>query len=100
MVETRGYLRKTGSTEAVDDKFVPYAAEEFRLVEQVPPAGKTSIETMRLLRGRVLLKVAAAARTARVERRKEENRKAADLVVSFIRAVEVDNELVGTGCGG
>ena len=93
-MEARGYPRKTGSTEAVDEKFVPYVAEEFRQMEQVQPAGKTSKDKMRLLRWRVLLKMAGAARTARVERRKEESRKAAELVASFIRAVEVENELV------
>ena len=91
---TRGYLRKTGGTEMVDDKFVPYVAEEVRVVEQVPSAGKSSKDKWRLMRGRVLLKMASAARAAKIERRNEESRKAADLVESFIRAVEEENELV------
>ena len=94
VAEARGYLRKVGSTEAVADKFVPYVAEEFRLMEQVQPAGMTSKDKMRLRRGRVLLKMAVAASTARAEKRKEDNRKAAELVASFIRAVDAENDIV------
>ena len=64
------------------------------MVKQVPSAGKSSKDKWRLMRGRVLLKMASAARAAKIERRKEESRKAADLVESFIRAVEEENELI------
>ena len=91
VVAARGYLRKTGGAEAVDDKFVPYMADEVRMTELAPTVGKTASEKMRLLRGRVLLKLSGAARAARIARRKEESRSAADLVESCVRAVEAEN---------
>ena len=75
----------------MDDKFVPYVAEEIRVAEQSPTTGKTARDKLRLLRGRVLLKLASAARAAKIERRKEESRSAADLIESFIHAVEAES---------
>ena len=53
--------------------------------------GKTAREKTRLLRGRVLLKSSCAARAAKIAKRKEASRSAADLVESFIRAVEAED---------
>ena len=91
LVETRSYLRKAAGTEVVDDKFVPYVAEEMRMAELAPTIGKTAREKMRLLRGRVLLKLSCAARAAKIAKRKEVSRSAADLVESFIHAVEAED---------
>ena len=95
VVAARGYLRKTGGTEAVDDKFVPYMADEVRMTELAPTVGKTASEKIRCFRGRVLLKLSGAARAGRIARRKEESRSAADLVESFICAVEAENGRIG-----
>ena len=79
----------------MDDKFVPYMADEVRMAELAPTVGKTASEKMGLFRGRVLLKLSCAARAARIARRKEESRSAADLVESFVRAVEAENGRIG-----
>ena len=68
MKMAHGYLRKVGGAEAVDDKFIPYLVDEVRMVELAPTGGKSANDKMRLLRGRVLLKVASAARALRKEK--------------------------------
>ena len=62
-----GYARKAGGAEVVDDKFIPYSVEEVGRVEAVASGGKSASEKMRLLRGRILLKVSIAAGAAKKE---------------------------------
>ena len=65
-----GYLRKAGASEQVDDKFVKYVAVEPHAM-LAPAGGKSASEKRRLLRGRILLKVASAERAARIEKREQ-----------------------------
>ena len=100
-----GYLRKAGASELVDDKFVKYVAVEPRAM-LAPAGGISASEKRRLLRGRILLKVASAKRAARIEKREEANRSATTLVNSSILAVEAESEVIderavdaiGVGC--
>lgn len=62
------------------------------MVDLAPTGGKSASEKMRLLRGRILLKVASAARAARKERRMVVGRRADELVRSYVCAMEAEDE--------
>ena len=90
------YLRKVGVTEAVDDKFVQYVVDEAPS-KLMPAGGKSSSEKLRLLRGRVLLKKASAERAAVKEEKMLAGRRADELILSFIGAIEAEGGLKSEG---
>ena len=91
-----GYLRKTGTTEAVDDKFVQYVVEEAP-IKLAPTGGRSASEKLRLLRGRILLKMACAERAAKKEKKRGGDRRVDELVRSFVDALEAEDGLMSEG---